>query len=99
MGETPKHELVVTVHLADIDALVSVAALAIGRAAATPPPADPLPTMTPYDLGLEPWTFVDPQQKCEVVTYLDDRNQLRHVPTTRASEVPGKWRRVWIEGT
>lgn len=58
---------------------------------------DTLPAQTPYDLGLEPWTFRDPQQGCDVVAYLDPQNQIRHVPTTRATEVPKTWRRMWLE--
>lgn len=52
---------------------------------------------TPYDLGLIPWQFHDPRQKVDVVAYVDDRNQVRHVPTTRATEVPKTWQRVWLE--
>lgn len=51
----------------------------------------------PYDIGLEPWAFHDPAQKCDVVAYIDDRNQVRHVPASRSSEVPKAWRRVWLE--
>ena len=61
------------------------------------PPAEPRPAQTPYDLGLEPWAFTDPRQQCEVVAYVDGQQQIRHVPTTRASEVPKAWRRVWLE--
>ena len=57
----------------------------------------PKPATTPYDLGLEPWAFHDPRQACEVVAYLDPQNQVRHVPTTRASEVPKAWRRMWLQ--
>lgn len=54
-------------------------------------------TRNPYDIGLEPWSFHDPAQKCDVVAYIDDRNQVRHVPVSRSSEVPKAWRRVWLE--
>jgi len=99
MGEMKPQELVVTVHLADVDPLVNLGALLIKalRLEIEPAPDEPEPAQTPYDLGLEPWTFVDPQRRTEVVAYLDDRGQLRHVPTTRASEVPKAWRRVWLE--
>ena len=72
---------------------------ALMRAIAAPAAdaAAPAPATTPYDLGLEPWTFHDPRQACEVVAYLDPQNQIRHVPTTRASEVPKAWRRVWLQ--
>lgn len=59
--------------------------------------AEAAPATTPYDLGLEPWAFHDPRQACEVVAYLDPQNQVRHVPTTRASEVPKAWRRMWLQ--
>jgi len=98
MGETPEPQRIEISFAPGADGALAEALRAFVRAA-TPPPADAMPAITPFDLGLEPWAFVDPQQNCEVVAYLDDRNQLRHVPTTRASEVPGKWRRVWIEGT
>ena len=52
---------------------------------------------TPYDLGLEPWTFHSPHDQADVVAYVDDRNQLRHVSPSRVSEVPKAWRRVWVE--
>lgn len=64
---------------------------------APPAPAEPRPAQTPYDIGLEPWAFHDPRQKVDVVAYLDPQNQIRHVPITRASEVPKAWRRVWLE--
>src|SRR5690242_20274050 len=41
---------------------------------ATPPAGDATPARTPYDLGLEPWTFHDPSQKVDVMAYIDDRN-------------------------
>jgi len=88
-------EHVVTVHLAEIDLLVNLGTL-IAERLGTPPPADAAPAVTPFDLGLVPWAFHDPQQGCEVVSYLDDREQVRHVPTTRMTEVPKKWRHLWI---
>lgn len=67
-------------------------------AISTPVPLDdPRPAQTPYDLGLEPWTFHDPRQACDVVAYLDPQNQVRHAPTTRAAEVPKAWRRMWLQ--
>jgi hypothetical protein len=89
MGETVRHT-----HKID-DAQFAAFIEAISAPLA--PPADTVPARTPYDLGLEPWTFHDPSQKVDVMAYIDDRNQVRHVPTTRTSEVPKAWRRVWIE--
>lgn len=69
------------------------------RELATPPAAPEAAgtSRNPYDIGLEPWSFHDPSQKCDVVAYIDDRNQVRHVPVSRSSEVPKAWRRVWLE--
>lgn len=61
------------------------------------PPAAPEPAQTPYDLGLVPWAFHSPSHGGDVVAYVDDRNQVRHVPGTRTSEVPKNWMRVWLE--
>lgn len=71
------------------------------RAALTPPPAAPDDghARTPYDAGLEPWAFHSPTHGGDVMAYIDDRNQVRHVPTTRTSEVPKAWRRIWIEAS
>lgn len=67
-------------------------------AVATPAPPEPMPApITPADLGLEVWTFHDPHQQTQVAAYIDDRGQLRHVPTNRTTEVPKAWRRVWLE--
>lgn len=69
-----------------------------------PLPAEPVPAddeeeraITPFDLGLTPWQFHSPAHGGDVVAYIDDRNQVRHVPTTRATEVPKTWLRVWLE--
>lgn len=89
MGETVRHT-----HKLDEDQFTAF------LAAISAPLADAgaqTPATTPYDLGLEPWTFHDPRQACEVVAYLDPQNQVRHVPTTRASEVPKAWRRMWLQ--
>ena len=93
MGETIEH-----VHRLADDQFEDLREL-LGRLAGPPQvPADgEMHAVTPYDLGLEPWAFHDPRQRVDVVTYVDDRNQLRHVPTTRAGEVPRHWRRVWLE--
>ena len=102
MGEMKPQELVVTVHLADVDPLVNLGVLLVEalktlRPEPEPAPDEPEPAQTPYDLGLEPWTFHAPRENCDVVAYVDPQNQLRHVPTTRATEVPKSWRRVWLQ--
>lgn len=103
MGETPQ-ELIVTVHLADVDQLVDLGVLLVeALKAARPAPAEPAPdepesAQTPYDLGLEPWTFHAPRENVEVVAYVDPQNQLRHVPASYGvDEVPKSWRRVWLQ--
>jgi len=92
MGETQRLEI----HFSDASIQALHDAFRAGRDAERTA-AEPTPAQTPYDLGLEPWTFHDPRQGCDVVAYLDPQNQVRHVPTTRASEVPLAWRRVWLE--
>jgi hypothetical protein len=95
MGEKPPQRVEISLASETLQALAD--ALAAGRAieretmpaVETPPPA-------PQDLGLEPWTFYDPQQKAVVMAYVDDRNQVRHVPVTRTSDVPKAWRPVWL---
>jgi hypothetical protein len=97
MGETPEPQRIEITFSPDVAAAFASAVVdMIDRITATPPPADAAPAITPFDLGLVPWAFHDPQQNCEVVSYLDDRNQVRHVPTTRMTEVPKKWRRLWV---
>lgn len=93
-------EHVHTHHLAD-DQFEAVVGLLMRIA--TPLPAEPVPAddeqhaTTPFDLGMTPWCFHSPVHGADVVAYVDDRNQLRHVPTTRATEVPKTWQRVWLE--
>lgn len=61
-------------------------------------PAEPAkPATNPLDLGLELWSFHSPSAACDVVAYVDDHNQVRHVPTTRVGDVPRHWRRIWLE--
>lgn len=91
MGEAaPKQQIEITFAPEALEALRALGANRSG-------PAEPAPAQTPYDLGLEPWAFHDPRQKCDVVAYLDPQNQLRYVPATRATEVPKTWLRVWLE--
>jgi len=96
MGETQRLEI----HFSDASIQALHDAFRAGRdaerRAAEPEPAE-AHALTPYDLGLVPWTFHDPQQRCDVMAYVDDREQVRHVPTTRATEVPASWRRVWLQ--
>lgn len=71
------------------------------RAATVPAPSpQPDPLMLSPELlaeaGIEPWTFHSPHDKCDVTVYVDDRNQVRHVPTSRRREVPAGWRRVLL---
>jgi hypothetical protein len=93
MGETQKIEI--TFDPEALGALMRQVA-ETARIAATPA-AEPEHALTPYDLGLAPWVFHDPRQGCDVMAYVDDREQVRHVPSTRATEVPASWRRVWLQ--
>lgn len=99
MGETQRLEI----HFSDASIQALHDAFAAGREAerrAVPAglvATEAGTTRNPYDIGLEPWSFHDPSQKCDVVAYIDDRNQVRHVPVSRSSEVPRAWRRVWLE--
>jgi hypothetical protein len=92
MGEIQRH-----VHSLNTDQFDAIFGVLLR--AATPLPAESAASgnRNPYDIGLEPWAFHDPGQKCDVVAYIDDRNQVRHVPVNRSSEVPKAWRRVWLE--
>jgi len=96
MGEIQRHVHSLSAEtLREIDGIVS---RVIEAYAPSPADATAAPTSrNPYDIGLEPWAFHDPKQKCDVVAYIDDRNQVRHVPVSRSSEVPKAWRRVWLE--
>lgn len=44
----------------------------------------------------EPWQFHSPHDKLDVVAFVDDAQQVRHVPVTRADEVPKAWRRILL---
>lgn len=54
---------------------------------------EPEPTPAP---AAKQWTFHDPRQKCEVGAWLDDREQVRHIPLDREDEVPGHWRKLLL---
>lgn len=90
MGETQKIEITF-----DPEAFGAFMQQVAEAVRGTPHPAPP--AQTPADLGLEQWAFRSPSAGCDVVAYVDDHNQVRHVPTTRTSEVPVRWRRVWLE--
>jgi hypothetical protein len=62
-----------------------------------PEPQAPAAAETPYDLGLEPFTLYSATHGCDVVAYIDPQKQMRHVPTSRGTDVPKTWRRVWVE--
>jgi hypothetical protein len=96
MGEKPPQR--VEIHFASETVQALAEAFAAGRAVerVAVPPVE-TPPAGPHDVGLELWTFHDPQQKIDVMAYVDDRNQVRHVPVTRASDVPKAWRPVWLE--
>lgn len=70
-----------------IAGLIAELRIANGRAATAPRPA-PVPG--------EPWTFHSPQEKRDVVAFVDDRNQVRHVPVDRADDVPATWRMILL---
>jgi len=94
MGETPTQRIEITFAPDAIAEFVRTVGELAGQRSA---PAGPALTNDPYDLGLEPWLFYDPHQKIDTMAYVDDRNQVRHVPSNRATEVPKAWRRVWLE--
>jgi len=75
-----------------VDSLVEV----IERfATVTPVPA--ADNDNPHAPAVEPWAFFSPSHDGDVVSYLDDRNQIRHVPVKRMTEVPRAWRRLYVE--
>lgn len=57
----------------------------------------PEPATVPAGCDHEPWTFRDPKPPHDdMVAFLDDRQQVRYIPTARANEVPRHWRRVLL---
>jgi len=95
MGEQPQR---LEIHFSDATVQALHDAFAAGRRAeqqALPEPQQLTPELL-AEAGIEPWTFHDPRQKCDVSVFVDDRNQVRHVPTTRRGEVPASWRRVLL---
>lgn len=63
------------------------------RFAGSAPAPEPAPPGEPLDL----WTFHDPHLKREVGAWVDDRNQVRHIPVTDADVVPRHWRRIRLD--
>jgi hypothetical protein len=47
--------------------------------------------------AVEPWTFYSAAHECNLISYLDDRNQVRHVPDKSGYTVPESWRRLYVE--
>jgi hypothetical protein len=95
MGETAARQTLT--HRLDPDQFSTLVDLLAAKPLPATPEAAAGTSRNPHDIGLEPWSFHDPAQKCDVVAYIDDRNQVRHVPVSRSSEVPKAWRRVWLE--
>ena len=89
MGEIQQH-----VHHLDPDQFATLVDLLGAR---SQPASAPAPVRNPLDLGLELWSFHSPSAGCAVVAYVDDHNQVRHVPETRTTDVPAHWRRIWLE--
>lgn len=102
MGETPPPQRIEINFGPGVDEQLARALrglLRLGEPIAPPAPEPAAEThaLTPYDLGLAPWAFHSPSHGGDVMAYVDDRNQLRHVPSTRTAEVPPTWQRVWLQ--
>jgi hypothetical protein len=97
MGETPIQRIEISFAPGADDTLVQFFKGLLAPMPAETEPEPEVHTPTPYDLGLAPWVFHDPRQRCDVMAYVDDRDQVRNVPTSRATEVPASWRRVWLQ--
>lgn len=46
-------------------------------------------------LAVEPWRFYSPAHQENLISYLDDRNQVRHC--REAMAVPDTWRKIYVE--
>lgn len=46
-------------------------------------------------LAVEPWMFYSPAHECNLLSYLDDRNQVRHCKPDLV--VPDSWRKIYVE--
>lgn len=77
---------------------VSVDEEAVARAAATIREAGrQLAEQLQYmqALAVEPWRFYSPAHQENLVSYLDDRNQVRHC--REGIDVPDTWRKIYVE--
>lgn len=77
---------------------VSVDEEAVARAAATIREAGrQLAEQLQYmqALAVEPWRFYSPAHQENLVSYLDDRNQVRHC--REDMDVPESWRKIYLE--
>lgn len=55
------------------------------------------PEPAPAACDHEPWTFRDSRPPHDDVgAWIDDRNQVRHIPEKDAGDVPRHWRRVLL---
>lgn len=97
MGEPLPQRL--EIHFSDATVQALREFFAAGRRVGVQDAPPDQPAITPEllaEAGIEPWTFRDPRQGCDVTVYVDDRNQVRRVPATRRGEVPPGWRRVLL---
>jgi hypothetical protein len=60
----------------------------------SPPPAE-APAAAPL-WDYVPWRFYAPREDCDVIAFLDDREQVRHVPAVSAANVPAGWRMLYV---
>lgn len=65
-----------------------------GTSATPPAAAAPSPFAGPY---YEPWSFYAPQEAEDVLAFLDDRQQVRHIPVSVVAQgVPSAWRQLFV---
>lgn len=94
MGETPKpQQIEITLAPGAGEALARVIVEVVEQYAS----ARIANVIEHHGPAVEPWTFCSPHSRCDVTAYLDDHNQVRHVPVTRTTDVPAHWRRLFIE--
>lgn len=74
---------------------VSVDEEAVARAAATIREAGRQLARFAQALAVEPWMFYSPAHECNLLSYLDDRNQVRHCKPDMV--VPDSWRKIYVE--
>lgn len=86
MGETQRH--IVTHHLSpELRDLLH---------AIVPDPDVSIDDPTPAQPRLEPWTFYSPVHQRDVYAFVDDTQQVRHVPVDRCNDVPKAWRQIYL---